>query len=111
MDSHPLAGRHREDVVTEIFATLDVILVGVESPAFRMVMLHQSIVVDGVARMSLQDQLVIPAGGSVELKPGSFHLMMPAPDQRLHSGDRVVFDLIFANGSTTRVQADVRKKS
>ena len=88
----------------------DVVLVDVESPAFRMVMLHKSEVVDGIARMSHQDQLLIPAGGSVELKPGSFHLMMPAPAERLQSGDRVAFDLIFADGSTTRIQADVRKK-
>lgn len=88
----------------------DVVLVDVESPAFRMVMLHKSEVVDGIARMSHQDELLIPAGGSVELKPGSFHLMMPAPGERLQSGDRVEFDLIFADGSTTRIQADVRKK-
>ncbi len=88
----------------------DLVLVEVESPAFRRVMLHKSEVVDGIARMSHQDQLLIPAGGSVELKPGSFHLMMPAPGERLQSGDRVAFDLIFADGSTTRIQADVRKK-
>lgn len=88
----------------------EVILVSVESPAFRMVMLHKSEVVDGIARMSHQDELLIPAGGSVELKPGSFHLMMPAPEKPLHSGDRVEFDLVFTDGSTTRIQADVRKK-
>ena len=88
----------------------DIVLASVESPAFTMVMLHKSEIVDGIARMSHQDELLIPAGGSVELKPGSFHLMMPAPDERLRSGDRVEFNLIFADGSTTRVQADVIKK-
>lgn len=89
----------------------DVVLASVKSPAFRMVMLHKSAIVDGVARMSHQDELLIPAGSFVELKPGGYHLMMPAPEQRLHNGDHVVFDLIFADGSTIRVQADVRKKS
>ena len=88
----------------------DIVLASVGSPAFTMVMLHKSVIVDGIARMSHQDDLLIPAGGSVELKPGSFHLMMPAPDERLRSGDRVEFNLIFADGSTTRVQADVIKK-
>ena len=88
----------------------DIVLASVGSPAFTMVMLHKSEIVDGIARMSHQDELLIPAGGSVELKPGSFHLMMPAPDERLRSGDRVEFNLIFADGSTTRVQADVIKK-
>ena len=88
----------------------DIVLASVGSPAFTMVMLHKSEIVDGIARMSHQDELLIPAGGSVELKPGSFHLMMPAPDERLRSGDQVEFNLIFADGGTARVQADVRKK-
>ena len=88
----------------------EAVLSGVDSPTFSHVMLHKSEVVDGVARMSHQDELLIPAGGSVELKPGGFHLMMPAPEQRLVAGDRVEFVLTFSNGDTLRVQADVRKK-
>jgi len=88
----------------------DAVLTQVESPAFGHVMLHKSEVVDGVARMIHQDEIVIPAQGAVELKPGSFHLMMPAPEKRLVKGDRVDFVLTFANGGTIRIQADVRKK-
>ena len=88
----------------------DAVLEQVDSPAFSHVMLHRSEVVDGVARMSHLDEIVIPARGSVELKPGSFHLMMPAPEQRLLEGDRVDFVLTFSDGDTIRVQADVRKK-
>ncbi len=88
----------------------DVTLENITSPAFRMVMLHKSVIVDGVARMSHQDSLPIPAGTSVALEPGSFHLMMPAPEQRLHSGDQVEFNLRFADGRTVQVQATVRKK-
>jgi len=88
----------------------DAVLTQVGSPAFGHVMLHKSEVVDGVARMIHQDEIVIPSQGSVELKPGSFHLMMPAPEKRLVEGDRVDFVLTFSNGDTIRVQADVRKK-
>jgi copper(I)-binding protein len=88
----------------------DAVLTQVDSPAFDHVMLHKSEVVDGVARMIHQSEIVIPAKGAVELKPGSFHLMMPAPEKRLVEGDRVDFVLTFSNGDTSRVQADVRKK-
>ena len=88
----------------------DVTVVKVESPAFSHVMLHKSEVVDGVARMLHQDELVVPAGDSLELKPGGFHLMMPAPDTRLSAGQRVEFVLTFADGNSIRVQAEVRKK-
>ena len=88
----------------------DAVLTQVDSPAFGHVMLHKSEVANGVARMIHQHEIVIPAHGSVELRPGSFHLMMPAPDKRLVEGDRVDFVLTFSNGDTIRVQADVRKK-
>jgi len=88
----------------------DAVLTQVESPAFSHVMLHKSEVVDGMARMIHQDEIIIPAQGAVELKPGSFHLMMPAPAKRLVEGDRVDFILTFSNGDTIKVQADVRKK-
>jgi copper(I)-binding protein len=88
----------------------DTVLTQVDSPAFDHVMLHKSEVVDGVARMIHQDDILIPAQGSVELKPGSFHLMMPTPEKRLVEGDRVDFILTFSNGETIRLQADVRKK-
>jgi copper(I)-binding protein len=88
----------------------EIALTGVDSPAFAHVMLHKSEVVDGVARMIHQDEIVIPAHGAVELKPGSFHLMMPAPDPRLVEGDTVGFILTFSSGETIPVQADIRKK-
>lgn len=87
----------------------DQALADVSSPAFRMVMLHKSVLVDGMARMAHVDELVIPAGASVALEPGSYHLMMPAPETRLISGDKVEFILELANGKQLRVQAEVRK--
>lgn len=88
----------------------EAVLTGVDSPDFNHVMLHQSIVVDGVARMQHQDTIRIPAGGSVSLEPGSFHLMMPAPEARLKAGDQVEFVLHFADESCVRITADVKKK-
>ena len=85
-------------------------LVGVESPQFTHVMLHRSEVVDGVARMIHEDDILIPEHGSVALAPGGFHLMMPAPETRLTAGDSVEFILTFANGERIKVQAEVRKK-
>ena len=88
----------------------DVTLTGVDSPAFNHVMLHRSIVVDGIARMQHENAIRIPAGGAVSLEPGSFHLMMPAPESRLQAGDQVEFVLHFADESCVRVTADVKKK-
>lgn len=86
-----------------------VVLTGVDSPAFDHVMLHRSVVVDGVARMLHQDEIPIPAGTSLKLEPGSYHLMMPAPETRLQSGDQVEFLLHFADDNCLRISADVKK--
>jgi copper(I)-binding protein len=88
----------------------DVELVGVDSPSFAHVMMHKSETVDGVARMIHQDSLVIPAHGSLALEPGSFHLMMPAPETRLTQGDKVDLMLHFADERSLQVTAVVRKK-
>ena len=88
----------------------ELVLVEVQSPAFSHIMLHKSEVVDGVARMTHLDEIVIPAQGSVQLEPGGMHLMMPAPGARLSAGDRVPLVLIFADGNRLEVQAEVRKK-
>jgi copper(I)-binding protein len=91
-------------------ADQDQVLVEVQSPAFSHVMLHKSEVIDGVARMIHLDEVVIPAGGSVQLEPGGLHLMMPAPETRLSAGDRVPLVLMFADGNQVEVQAEVRKR-
>jgi copper(I)-binding protein len=88
----------------------DRVLLEVQSPAFGHVMLHESRLVDGVARMIHLDEIRIPARGQVQLEPGGMHLMMPAPETRLTEGDRVPFVLVFADGSRVEVQAEVRKK-
>lgn len=85
-------------------------LVGVDSPDFAHVRMHKSETVDGMARMIHRDSLTIPAHSSVALKPGGFHLMMPAPTTRLVQGDKVELLLHFADERCVRATAVVRKK-
>ncbi len=60
-------------------------LIAGSSPSAPRVEIHMMEVVDGVMNMRpVEGGLEIPAGGSVELKPGSFHVMfmgVPAPFQ------------------------------
>lgn len=84
-------------------------LIGVSSPDFTHVMMHETRVVEGMARMLHRDRLEIPPQSSLAFEPGGLHLMMPAPDTRLLSGDRVEFVLEFADGARIPVQAEVKK--
>ena len=87
------------------------VLTSIESPRFKHVMLHQSIIVDGIAKMHHQDSLEISAGGHLILEPGSYHLMMPAPDDAVQRDQSIEFTLHMKNGEHITVNATVKRAS
>lgn len=87
----------------------EVHLVGVESTQYVKAELHLSRVANGVATMVRQGQLTIPAGGSLALKPGSFHIMLMKPMDPVKAGDEIDLTLRFADGAAMSVKALVRK--
>ncbi len=82
----------------------DIILVDAYSPAFAMTMIHQSIVVDGVAKMIHQDELVIKPNDKFTFKPGSYHIMLMQPKFKINKGDEIKINLIYKNGAQRIVQ-------
>jgi periplasmic copper chaperone A len=84
------------------------VLVEVSSPLASEVMLHQTSVVAGESRMRMLERLVIPAGGTVTLRPGAIHLMLDGVRKPLRVGEEVPLVLRFANGQEIRVSARVR---
>ena len=84
------------------------VLVSAESAAFGMVMLHRTVMQDGVAKMVHQDKIAIPAGGSLSFSPNGYHLMLMKPKQALKAGDKVGMTLHFADGSSQSVEFVVR---
>ena len=66
--------------------------------------LHEMAVKDGVMTMKpLPDGLEIPAGGSVALKPGSFHLMLTDLKTPLKEGTQFHGTLTFEKSGTVEV--------
>jgi periplasmic copper chaperone A len=84
-------------------------LVAVSSPDFDAAMLHQSVVKGGVESMLPVDSLDIPAGGSVELQPGGYHVMLMLPKKNLFTGDMVTLMLTFSDKSELAIMAPVRR--
>jgi len=63
----------------------------------------------GVMRMRpVTDGLEIPAGGSVTLEPGGYHIMLIQLKQALVPGETITLTLNFASGATLEVTAEVR---
>ncbi|WP_295559357.1 DUF1775 domain-containing protein [uncultured Hyphomicrobium sp.] len=84
-------------------------LVSVETPVAGRGEIHDMTMTDGVMRMRrLAEGLEIPAGGSVELKPGGMHLMLMELKQPLVEGGSVPVKLIFKSGAVADVTLSVR---
>ena len=85
------------------------VLTGASSPDFSSVMLHQSVQKDGEESMQDVAEVKIPPHGSVEFKPGGYHLMLMQPKTNFYSGDLVTLMLMFSDKSELMIMANVRR--
>jgi hypothetical protein len=85
-----------------IRSSKDIDLIAVESPAAKSVSLHETIMAEGVARMRPVAKLKIPAGQTVELKPGAYHVMLEGLKKPLAKGASVPIILIFEDSDKKR---------
>jgi periplasmic copper chaperone A len=73
-----------------------------------MVQIHETIVENDVAQMrELTNGIVIPAGGSAELRPRGNHVMLMELQRDYAPGDAIVVTLTFASGRTLTFAAPV----
>ena len=109
-------------------------LVGAASPAAKTVEIHETVAMDGempaasdgmgmespmpsasddmdggMMGMRPIARLEIPAGGTVELKPGSYHIMLIDLNQELKPGDKIEITLTFEKAGEVEVTAEVRE--
>lgn len=83
-------------------------LISIQADFAGMTMLHESFVdSNGVAGMNMVNAIAIPAGQTVELKPGGFHAMFVGLKRDLQVGARVTLILQFQKAGAVSVQAQV----
>jgi copper(I)-binding protein len=82
-------------------------LTGAGSPDAMKAELHQSTSDDGVMKMRPVDGLDIPAGGTVKLAPGGYHLMLMGLKKPLTAGGQLPVTLVFQNAGRMDVEARV----
>jgi copper(I)-binding protein len=85
-------------------------LVGASSPDFERVMLHETEIRDGVARMAHRAEVRIAAGNTAVFTPGGLHLMLMQPKRTFRIGDRVSVELLFSDGRRLSVDFEVRQE-
>ena len=64
---------------------------------------------DNVTMMPVA-RIAVPARGSVELKPGGYHVMFIGLKQPMKVGEKVILNLKFEKAGTIPVQAEVREQ-
>lgn len=87
-------------------------VVKVESPAADFVEIHSMTMKQGVMEMRMLDKLPLPAGETVKLEPGGFHLMLIDLKAPLKAGEHVplVLHVSGRDGKSRRVEVQALVK-
>lgn len=88
-------GQNATGAFMELSSKTNARLVGVTTPLTKTAEVHNMKVENGVMKMSPVAGIAVPAGKTVKLAPGGYHLMLTNLQQPLNAGDRVPLQLTF----------------
>lgn len=91
----------------QLSAAKDTKLVSASSPVTPLVEVHEMAMQDNVMRMRQVPALDLPAGKTVELKPGGYHVMMMDLKGALAKGATVPMTLKFEDAKGAKTSLDV----
>lgn len=83
-------------------------LVSAASDVAKVVELHTHVMEGEVMRMRRVPAIDIPAGKTVALAPGSFHIMLIGLQRPLQEGETFPLTLVFKHAGTVTVSVDVK---
>jgi hypothetical protein len=85
-------------------------LVGAESAVANATEVHESVMDGDTVSMRPVARIDVKAGGSVELKPGGYHIMFIGLKQPLAVGAKITLTLKFEKAGSVQVEAEVREQ-
>ncbi len=88
-------------------ATADRLLAAAADEVAAKVEIHEVAMKDGVMSMKRVDGIAVPAGGSLTLKPGSWHIMFMDMKRPLTQGEVFAGSLTFEKAGTVAVKFTV----
>ena len=86
----------------------DARLVSAASPVAGVVEIHEMLMDGNVMKMNAIPGLDLPAGKSVELKPGGYHVMLMDLKQQVKEGDDVPVSLVVEAADGTRETIELK---
>ena len=99
-----VAGQKATGAFMELRASEPLELVGARSPITHVVQVHEMAVDHGVMKMRHLPVLPLPAGQTVSLRPGSYHIMFMDLDKPLAAGSTVPLTLELRNARGQQFQ-------
>ncbi len=103
-----VTGQKATGAFMNLTSATDATLVGASSPVAKVVEVHEMAMDNGVMKMRAIPKLALPAGKTVDLKPGGYHVMLMDLTQPLKDGETVPVTLIFADKDGKRTTQDVK---
>lgn len=92
----------------QLTSPTDTKLVGAESSVAKHVEIHEMAMDNNVMKMRQIPALDLPAGQTVELKPGGYHIMFFDLHGQMKEGDQVPLKLIFEGADGQRSSQDIQ---
>ena len=73
----------------------DIVIGSIDSPQFASARLHETQVIDGIARMNRRATLLVPARATTVLAEGGMHIMLTEPNGALQTGQPVTLQIEY----------------
>lgn len=83
-------------------------LIEITSPAFEVVEMHETKIIDDIVKMQKRERVNIAAGADFHFQPGGYHLMLINPKFHIKEGDQIQMDLRFSNADSLSVMMPVK---
>ena len=100
-------GQHATGAFMKLISPVDAALVASASPVASIVEIHQMAMEGSMMKMRAVDRMLLPAGKTVELKSGGYHLMLMSLKQPMKAGDVVPITLTLEDGAGKRTNVEV----
>ena len=103
-----VAGQTASGAFLELQSSADATLIGVASPAAGVVEVHEMRMDNGVMKMRAIPRLDLPAGKTVALKPGGYHIMLMDLRKPLTKGEILPLTLKVEGKDKKLVSVEVK---
>ena len=103
-----IAGQKATGAFMQLKSPADASLVAVTSPVAKIVEIHEMKMEGSMMTMRAVDKVALPAGKTVEMKPGGYHVMLVDLVAPLKVGEAVPLQLTFEDKAGKKQMLEVK---